>query len=33
MKRSEQEGRKGKLYLTECRFPEKSKERDEGLLK
>ena len=32
-KRSKRQGRKGKIYPTECRVPEKSKERKEGLLK
>ena len=31
-KRSENQGRKRKVYLTECRVPENSKERQEGLL-
>ena len=32
-KRSERQRRKGKIYPTECRAPNKSKERQEGLLK
>ena len=32
-KRSKRQGRKGKIYPTECRVPEDSKEREEGLLK
>ena len=29
----ESQGRKGKIYPTECRVPENSKKRQEGLLK
>jgi len=32
-KRSERQRRKGKIYPTECRSPENSKERKESLLK
>ena len=32
-KRSERQRRKGKIYPTECRVPENSKERKESLLK
>ena len=32
-KRSKRQGRKGKIYRTECRVPGISKERQEGLLK
>ena len=32
-KRSEKQGRKGKMYPTECRVPESSKERKENLSK
>ena len=32
-KRSERQRRKGKIYPTECRVPENSKEREESLLK
>ena len=31
--RSERQGRKGKIHPTECRVPENSTERKEGLLK
>ena len=31
-KRSERQRRKGKIYPTECRVPENSKERKESLL-
>ena len=31
-KRSEKQGRKGKLYPTERRIPENSKEKEEGLI-
>ena len=31
-KRSKRQGRKGKINPTECRVPENSKERKEGLL-
>ena len=32
-KRSEKQGIKGNIYLTECRVPENNKERQEDLLK
>ena len=32
-KRTERQGRQGKIYPTECRVPENHKEREEGLPK
>ena len=32
-KRSERQGREGKIYPTECIVPKNSKEREESLLK
>ena len=29
----QRQGRKGKIYITECRVPENSKERQEGFFK
>ena len=31
--KSERQGRKGKIYPTECRVPQNSKKREKGLLK
>ena len=31
-KKSERQGRKGKIYLTECRVPQNSRKREKGLL-